>query len=47
MDTTDILVSKPMEARMDTKPLSPSTWLLFAVVVVIATAIFLLVAERS
>ena len=36
----------PMEARMDTKPLSPSTWLLFAVVVVIATAIFLLVAER-
>ena len=36
-----------MEVRMDTKPLSASTWLLFAVVVVIATAIFLLVVERS
>jgi hypothetical protein len=47
MDTSGILVSKPMEVRMDTKPLSPSTWLLFAVVVVIGMAIFLLVAERS
>ena len=35
-----------MEVRMDTKPLSASTWLLFAVLVVIATSILLLVYER-
>ena len=37
-----------MEVRMDTKSLSPSTmWLLFAVVVVVWTAILLVLTGRS